>query len=142
MRCPTAAPLIVLDAMRDMVGTDDLDRAVGEAGEGTLVVVGIGQLDPPAQTKLLGHLKATKFRLIASDGLQLDGTSAAGRLHPDLSAILRSNEVFVPASPPRQRMRSGRMTGPTRAANCVQGCCGRSRWLRPRTSFRTTRSTT
>jgi DNA-binding NtrC family response regulator len=89
-----AAPILVCNALRDRVGAADLEAAIVEVGEGTLVVVGIGDLDPAAQDCLMAALRAPAFRLIATLGPQGDEVSQG--LRADLLSLLQSHEVVVP----------------------------------------------
>ncbi|MFN3993892.1 MAG: sigma-54-dependent transcriptional regulator [Tabrizicola flagellatus] len=89
-----AAPIVVCNAVRDRVGATELQSALAEVGEGTLVVVGIGDLDPAAQDSLMAALSAPPFRLIATLGLQ--GDDVAQGLRADLLSLLQSHEIVVP----------------------------------------------
>lgn len=89
-----AAPILVCNALRDRVGAAELEAAVAEVGEGTLVVVGIADLDPAAQDCLMAALRTPAFRLIATLGPQ--GDDAAQGLRADLLSLLQSHEIVVP----------------------------------------------
>jgi DNA-binding NtrC family response regulator len=89
-----AAPILVCNAVRDRVGATELQSALAEVGEGTLVVVGIGVLDPVAQDCLMAALRAPPFRLIATLGLQ--GDDVVQGLRADLLSLLQSHEIVVP----------------------------------------------
>ncbi|WP_137112627.1 sigma-54 dependent transcriptional regulator [Rhodobacter sp. SY28-1] len=89
-----AAPILVCNALRDRVGRTELQSAVAEVGEGTLVVVGIGDLEPAAQDSLMAALRAAQFRLIATLGLQVDDVPHS--LRADLLSLLQSHEIVVP----------------------------------------------
>jgi DNA-binding NtrC family response regulator len=89
-----AAPILVCNALRDRVGRAELAAAVAEVGEGTLVVVGIADLDPAAQDFLMSALWAPPFRLIATLGPQ--GDEVAQGMRADLLFLLQSHEIFVP----------------------------------------------
>lgn len=89
-----AAPILVCNALRDRIGATELQSAVAEVGEGTLVVVGIADLDPAAQDCLMSALRAPAFRLIATLGPQ--GDDAAQGLRVDLLSLLQSHEIVVP----------------------------------------------
>lgn len=89
-----AAPILVCNAVRDRVGATELQSALAEVGEGTLVVVGIGDLDPAAQDCLMAALRAPPFRLIATLGLQ--GDDVVQGLRADLLSLLQSHEIVVP----------------------------------------------
>jgi FixJ family two-component response regulator/formylmethanofuran dehydrogenase subunit D len=58
-----AAPILIYNALRDRVGAAEVEAAVDEVGEGTLVVVGIGELDPSAQDRVMAALRVPNFRL-------------------------------------------------------------------------------
>jgi DNA-binding NtrC family response regulator len=89
-----AAPMIVCNALRDTVGAEAVARAVAEVGEGSLVILGIGQLDRAAQDAMMAALSAPRFRLIATTGASGDEDTAL--LRADLMSLLRSHEVVVP----------------------------------------------
>lgn len=89
-----AAPILICNALRDHVGATELQAAVAEVGEGTLIVVGIGDLDASAQDRLMAALKAPNFRLIATLGQQ--GEDVAQGLRADLLSLLQSHEIVVP----------------------------------------------
>lgn len=89
-----AAPMVVCNALRDSLSAELLQQAVLGVGEGSLVVVGIGRLETPAQDALMQVLAAPQFRLIATIGPQAD--EDAQNLRADLMAVLRSHEIVVP----------------------------------------------
>jgi DNA-binding NtrC family response regulator len=89
-----AAPILICNALRDRVGAAELEAAVDEVGEGTLVVVGIGELDASAQDRVMAALKAPNFRLIATLGQH--GEDVAQGLRADLLSLLQSHEIVVP----------------------------------------------
>ncbi|WP_136646168.1 sigma-54 dependent transcriptional regulator [Tabrizicola sp. YIM 78059] len=89
-----AASIIVCNAFRDRVGASELEKAVANVGEGTLVVIGIGKLDVTAQDALIALLAAPRFRLIATLGPH--GDRDAQGLRDDLLSLLRSHEIVVP----------------------------------------------
>ena len=89
-----AAPFLICNALRDQVGKPEVVSAVAEVGEGTLVILGIEELDDAAQDELMAALTAPRFRLIATLGLQGDGD--AGGLRADLLSMLQSHEIVVP----------------------------------------------
>lgn len=89
-----AAPIVVCNALHDRVGTSALEKAVVEVGDGTLVLIGIGELDASAQEALMVALAAPHFRLIATLGLQGDDDTQG--LRADLLSLLRSHETVVP----------------------------------------------
>lgn len=89
-----AAPIVICNALRDRVGATDLDAAVAKVGEGTLVLIGIGDLEASAQDGLMAALALPHFRLIATLGHQGDDDSQG--LRADLLSLLRSHEIVVP----------------------------------------------
>ena len=89
-----AAPILICNALRDRVEAAEVEAAVVEVGEGTLVVVGIGELDASAQDRVMAALKAPNFRLIATLGQH--GEDAAQGLRADLLSLLQSHEIVVP----------------------------------------------
>ncbi|MFN7223046.1 MAG: sigma-54-dependent transcriptional regulator [Paracoccaceae bacterium] len=89
-----AAPMVVCNAMRDTVGVREVQAAVLDVGEGSLVVIGIARLDLAAQDALIGLLAAPRFRLIATLSLQVDEEEQG--LRADLLSLLRSHEIVVP----------------------------------------------
>ncbi len=91
-----AAPVIVCDAMRQMVDEAAIQGAVDEAGEGTLLVIGLGHLHQTAQDLLMQMLRAPAFRLIATAGLRIEEKIAAGGFRGDLFHLLQSHEIVVP----------------------------------------------
>jgi DNA-binding NtrC family response regulator len=91
-----AAPCVVLDALRAPVEARDLGRAISEAADGALVVVGIGRLGGAAQDLMTEALRAPPFRLIATAGLRLEEKARAD-FRADLLALLRSQEIVVPS---------------------------------------------
>ncbi len=91
-RC--AAPILICNALRDRVDAAEVEAAVVEVGEGTLVLVGIGELNASAQDKVMVALKAPNFRLIATLGQH--GEDAAQGLRADLLSLLQSHEIVVP----------------------------------------------
>jgi DNA-binding NtrC family response regulator len=89
-----AAPVMVCNAQRAPVAAGDLARAVAEVRDGTLIIVGIGQLDRAAEDSLMAALGTPEFRLIATCG-HGPGDDLQG-LRPDLAALLQSHEIVVP----------------------------------------------
>lgn len=89
-----AAPMVVCNALRGPVGVSEVQTAVTEVGEGSLVIMGIARLDFGAQDTLMGLLAAPRFRLIATLGLQAD--EGEHGLRADLLSLLRSHEIMVP----------------------------------------------
>lgn len=91
-----AASFVVLDALRAATGPDDLSSAADEAGEGTVLIVGVGRLPIPAQDRLLALLRGAAFRLIATAGTQLQERVAAGRFRADLFDLLAAHAIMIP----------------------------------------------
>jgi DNA-binding NtrC family response regulator len=91
-----AAPVVICDAMRHMVDEAAIRGAVDEAGEGTLLVIGLGRLRQAAQDLLMQKLRAPAFRLIATAGLRIEEKIAAGGFRGDLFHLLQSHEIVVP----------------------------------------------
>jgi DNA-binding NtrC family response regulator len=89
-----AAPILISNALRDRVGASELEKAVVEVGDGTLVLIGIGELDASAQQALMVALAAPHFRLIATLGLQGDDDTQG--LRADLLSLMQSHEIVVP----------------------------------------------
>lgn len=89
-----AAPLVVCNALRDTVGAEDILTALAKVGDGTLVLLGLGQLGPAAQDEVMAGLSAPRFRLIATLGQTSD--EDANGLRADLLSLLRSHEIVVP----------------------------------------------
>lgn len=90
-----AAPMVVLNALRDTVTAAELGVAAQTVGDSTLVILGIGQLYLAAQDMLMAELVPARFRLIATLGLQ--GEESAQGLRGDLMSLLRSHEIVVPS---------------------------------------------
>ena len=86
-----AAPMTVCNALRDKISAEALHSAILSVGEGSLIVVGIGQLEAAAQDALMQALAAPQFRLIATLG-----GGDAQTLRADLMSVLRSHEIVVP----------------------------------------------
>ncbi len=91
-----AAPCIVLDALREVVGVETLARVIGDARDGSLILVGIGRLDADAQEWLLEGLRAPAFRLVATAGLRIE-EKGGDSFRADLLALLRSHEIVIPS---------------------------------------------
>jgi DNA-binding NtrC family response regulator len=89
-----AAPILACNALRGKVGMREMETAVTEAGEGTLVVIGMEELDAGAQDALMAAIQAPRFRLVAT--LSLQGDSGMEGHRADLLAVLRSHEIVVP----------------------------------------------
>lgn len=91
-----AAPMIVLDALRDRIEPHTLAQSIRDAGEGSLVLVGIGRLIAECQDMLLAGLRRAEFRLVATAGLRLE-EKEADRFRADLLSLLKSHEIVVPS---------------------------------------------
>jgi DNA-binding NtrC family response regulator len=91
-----AAPFVRRDALREDVDAEAIDAAVAAAGEGTLLVVGLGRLPPTAQDRLMQALRAPSFRLVATAGMRLDERVAAGGFRRDLFHLLQAQEIVIP----------------------------------------------
>ncbi len=89
-----AAPMIVCNALRDMVGAEAVVQAVADVGEGSLTILGIGRLDAAAQDALMSAVSAPRFRLIATTGAVAE--EDVTMLRADLLSLLRSHEIVVP----------------------------------------------
>lgn len=91
-----AAPFAVRDALRQRVDDAAIHAAVDEAGEGTLLIIGIGRLVPAAQDFLMQALRMPAFRLIATAGMSIEEKIAAGGFRGDLFHLLQSHEIVIP----------------------------------------------
>lgn len=91
-----AAPLVVADALQGDRDAQALEDALARVGEGSLVIVGIGRLDRRAQDLIFGRSRDAAFRLIATAGLRIE-EKAPEHFRADLLALLKSNEIVVPA---------------------------------------------
>ncbi|MFN3644369.1 MAG: sigma-54-dependent transcriptional regulator [Gemmobacter sp.] len=91
-----AAPFVVRDALRDTVDASRLRVAEAEAGEGSLVLLGVGRLTADAQDALMSVLRKGTLRLLATAGLGLEARVAAGMFRADLLDALRHHEIVVP----------------------------------------------
>ncbi|MCX7888916.1 MAG: response regulator [Rhodobacteraceae bacterium] len=89
-----AAPLVRVDA--GGAGEGGLAAAIGRAGEGTLLVVGIERLPESGQALLLAGLREGPFRLIATGATALAQGGPQARLRTDLLAALRAHTIVVP----------------------------------------------
>jgi DNA-binding NtrC family response regulator len=67
-----AAPFVVIDALREPADDAALLTAIHAAGEGSLVIVGIGRLNMGAQNHLMDRMRSPSFRLIATAGLRIE----------------------------------------------------------------------
>jgi DNA-binding NtrC family response regulator len=85
-----AAPFVVIDARRSEPDPVAINRAAHEAGEGTLLIVGIDKLAGLAQDELVRLLEALPFRLMAAVGVE----GIVRRT--DLAALLAAHEIVVP----------------------------------------------
>lgn len=90
-----AAPLGVCNALRDRATLEDVQAAINEVGDGSLVILGVGRLHPAAQDALMTAVTTARFRLIATLGPQEE--EDAQRVREDLMSLLRSHEIVVPA---------------------------------------------
>lgn len=88
-----AAPIVTCNALRSTVGTREIGTAIDNVGDGSLIVIGIGRLEPAAQDALMAALATPQFRLIATLGPQTGEDETA--LRGDLLALLRSHEIVV-----------------------------------------------
>ena len=91
-----AAPLMRLDALRMTLAPAALEAAVAEAGEGTLLIIGIGRLPMATQDRLTELLRAAAFRLVATAGTGLQDRVRAGGFRADLFDQLSARTIFVP----------------------------------------------
>jgi DNA-binding NtrC family response regulator len=92
-----AAPLVVRDALSSPLDAAALAVAAREAGEGTLLIVGVGRLLPDAQDALAGLLRdGAPLRLIATAGMRLRERVAAGGFRADLHDRLGERTIVVP----------------------------------------------
>lgn len=91
-----AAPLVVLDALREPSGRIEMERALAEAAEGTLLIVGIGRLPQGAQDELMGALRGAPCRLIATAGARLRERVQAGGFRADLHDLLTAHSIAIP----------------------------------------------
>lgn len=91
-----AAPVVVADAIGTPLPASALAEAVAAAGEGTLVVLGVGRLGAEAQDLLLDRVRRAQFRLVATAGLRIEEKGAPA-FRADLLALLKSHEIVVPA---------------------------------------------
>lgn len=90
-----AAPCVVLDARRAPVDVAALDRAIAEAADGTLILVGLEAAGAGVQDRLVAALADPAFRLIATAAPRIsDG--AGPPMRADLLARLRAHEIVVP----------------------------------------------
>lgn len=91
-----AAPMLVLDAVRETVESGPLAEAIAEVGDGSLIIVGIGRLNPECQDLLLPSLRSHEFRLIATAGLRIE-EKGPDQFRSDLLSLLKSHEIVVPS---------------------------------------------
>ncbi|MFN6980171.1 MAG: sigma-54-dependent transcriptional regulator, partial [Gemmobacter sp.] len=91
-----AAPFVVRDALQDVVDASRLRLAEAEAGEGSLVLLGVGRLTADAQDALMSVLRKGTPRVLATAGLGLEARVAAGMFRADLLDALRHHEIVVP----------------------------------------------
>ncbi len=71
-------------------------RSLDEAGEGTLLTVGLGRLSGDAQDLLAGRWRGGAFRLIATAGMRLRERVLAGGFRADLFDQLSAHSIAVP----------------------------------------------
>ncbi len=91
-----AAPAVVINALGETVYTAALAGAISSAGEGCLIIVGIGRLTSDCQDLLLAALRKADFRLIATTGLRVE-EKGADHFRSDLQSLLISHEIAIPA---------------------------------------------
>ncbi|PPB82352.1 DNA-binding NtrC family response regulator [Albidovulum inexpectatum] len=91
-----AAPLIVLDALREEISPAAMDDASRRAGEGTLLIVGIGRLSLSTQDRLAELLRGAAFRLVATAGMGLEARVADGGFRADLFDLLCAHAIVIP----------------------------------------------
>ncbi len=92
-----AAPMIEVNTARESDVDATLARVLETIGEGSLYLNGIARLSSDAQARLLEALGAGEFRLIASDGPQIDAAVNSGAFRADLYYLLAAHQVLVPA---------------------------------------------
>lgn len=91
-----AAPLVIRDLLRAPLGPDALSEAAGAAGEGSLVLVGIGRLPAESQDRLAALLPDASFRLIGTAGMGLQDRVRAGGFRADLFDRLSAHAIVIP----------------------------------------------
>ena len=91
-----AAAFVTCDAMWQSVDASVLASAAEEAGDGTLLIVGIGRVSPDAQDLLFRRLRGPVFRLVATAGLGPGERIDAGGFRGDLFHLLQSHEIVIP----------------------------------------------
>lgn len=91
-----AAPVVLRDGLRMDIDATVLADAARQAGDGTLVVLGVGRLDAGAQAALFTVLRAGACRVIAAAGMGIEARVAAGGFRADLLDALRQHEIAIP----------------------------------------------
>jgi DNA-binding NtrC family response regulator len=91
-----AAPLVIMDALREPISRGQLDQALRDVRDGTLILIGVGRLQAAAQDRLTEALRAAPFRLIATAGLRIEEKPGTA-FRTDLLALLRSHEIVIPS---------------------------------------------
>jgi DNA-binding NtrC family response regulator len=91
-----AAPFVVIDALREPIDDAALSAGIHTAGEGSLVIVGIGRLDIGSQHYLMDKMRSPAFRLFATAGLRIE-KKPADSFRADLLALLGSHEIVIPS---------------------------------------------
>lgn len=92
----SAAPFLLRDALREGLDALALADASVAAGDGTLVIMGVGRLATDAQEALCAIMRAATCRVIAAAGLGLETRVAIGGFRGDLFDRLRAHEIVVP----------------------------------------------
>jgi DNA-binding NtrC family response regulator len=91
-----AAPCVVLDARRAVVGVPALEQAIAQAADGTLILVSLDGAGAEVQDGLVAALSSPAFRLIATAPLRPEEGQGTA-IRADLLARLRSHEIVVPS---------------------------------------------
>ena len=85
-----AAAFATLDAQREAPAPGALAASAHQAGDGSLLIVGIDRLGVGQQDDLMKLLPTAPFRLLATTG------AGGAPLRSDLEALLRAHEIVVP----------------------------------------------
>jgi DNA-binding NtrC family response regulator len=93
-RC--AAPFMVVDTHRQPADAVALLNHIGQVGEGSLVIIGVDQLAPEAQSALVEQLNRPAFRLMATMSAHLGPIGGTQRLRGDLLAMLQAHQIVLP----------------------------------------------
>lgn len=93
----SAAALIEVDTAREAETDLALERALAIVGEGSIHIGGISRLSPQAQKRLLDGQGTAAFRLIASDGQEIEAAVASGAFRSDLFYLLSAHQIVVPS---------------------------------------------